>query len=47
MTYGETHQIMWDSLVDYDTLEWQRTLQDLEKVVDVAYEDFLKDFDKV
>ena len=38
---------MWDSLLDYDILEWQRTLTDLEKTLDVSYEEALKGFDNV
>ena len=38
---------MWDSLLDYGRLEWQRTLTDLEKTLDVSYEEALKGFDNV
>ena len=37
---------LWDSFIDYDTLEWQRTLQDLDKAPDIAYENVLSSFDK-
>ena len=43
----KTHQGVWDSLLDNGRLEWQRTLIDLEKAPDVAYEDVLKEFDNV
>ena len=43
----KTHQVVRDSLLDYDGLEWQRTLHDLEKTLDIAYEDVLNDFDLV
>jgi hypothetical protein len=36
------HQVVWDSLLGYGRLEWQRTLMVLEKTLDVAYEDVLK-----
>ena len=26
----KTHQIVWDSLLDYGRLEWQQTLNNLE-----------------
>ena len=41
----KTHQVLWDSLLDNDRLEWQRTLTDSEIAPDVAYEDVLKGFD--
>ena len=34
-------------LLQYGRLEWQWTLQDMEKAPDVAYEDDLKEFDSV
>ena len=40
-----TRQVVWDSLLDYDRLEWQRTLHDFNKVPDVAYQHVLDDFD--
>jgi hypothetical protein len=43
----KTHQLVWDSLIDYGSLEWQSTLQDLIKAMDIAYEDVLRKFDKV
>ena len=43
----KTHQVVWDSLLDCGRLEWQQTLYDLEKTLDVAYEDVLKEFDSV
>ena len=43
----KTHQVVWDSSLDYDRLEWQQTLTDSEKTLDVAYEDVLKEFDNV
>ena len=44
---GKQHQVVWDSLINYGILEWQRTLRDLKKVLDDAYDDFLREFDKV
>lgn len=38
---------MWDSLLDYGRLEWQRTLTDSEKVPEVAYQDVLNEFDSI
>lgn len=38
---------MWDFLLDYGRLKWQRTLQDLETTSNVVYEDVLSEFDKV
>lgn len=43
----KTHQVVWDSLIDYGSLEWQSTLQDSKKAMDIAYEDVLRKFDKV
>jgi hypothetical protein len=42
-----THQVMWDSLLDYGRLERRRTLHDFNKVPDVAYQHVLDDFDLV
>lgn len=42
----EKHAKLWDSLLDYRRLEWQCTLLDLEKTLDIAYDD-LKKFDKI
>ena len=41
----KTYQAVWDSLLDYDRLKWQRTLQDMEKALDVTYQDILREFD--
>lgn len=38
---------MWDPLLDKGRLEWQGTLQDLKKTLGVAYDDALREFDKV
>ena len=42
---GKTRQVNWDALQDYDRIEWKRTLKDLEKTLDMAYHDFLNEFD--
>ena len=39
----KNHQVVWDSLLDYGRLDWQHTLQDLNKTLDVAYEDVLRE----
>ena len=39
--------MMWDSLLDYGRLEWQQTLQDLEKAPDITYLDVPKKLDSV
>ena len=41
------HQYVWDSLLDYGRIEWKWTLMDLEKALDVAYQDVLEEFDSV
>lgn len=43
------HQVVWDFLIDYGRLEWQRTFHDMQKKTtpDVAYEDVLNEIDKV
>lgn len=43
----KTYQIVWDSLVDYGRLDWQQTLSNLEKALDVAYEDVFRGFDSI
>ena len=43
----KTHQVVWDSLLDYGRHEWQQTLTDLDKTPDVAYQDALKDLGNV
>ena len=37
----------WDALHDYGRIEWQRTLSDLEKAHDVAYQDVINKFDVI
>ena len=41
----KTRQVIWDALQDYGRIEWKRTLNNLEKAPDVAYQDILKKFD--
>ena len=41
----ETHQVIWEALQGYSRIKWQRTLADLEKAPDVAYQDVLNKFD--
>lgn len=43
----KTHKVVWGSLLDYGRLEWQWTRMKLEKALDIAYEDVLKEFDYV
>ena len=43
----KTHQVVWDALQDYGRIEWKRTLLDLEKAPDIAYQDVLKEFDSI
>ena len=33
----KTCQAIWDALQDYGRIEWKRTLECLEKTLDVAY----------
>ena len=40
----KTRQIIWDALQDYGMIEWKRTLRDLEKALDAAYDDMLNEF---
>ena len=47
MANGEIHKVAWDSLLAYGRLEWQWTLTNLEKTLDVAYKDVLKIFDNI
>lgn len=41
----KTWQVICDNLQGHGRTEWQRTLADLEKAPDVAYQDNLTDFD--
>ena len=43
----KTHQVVWDSLLDFGRLEWQWTLMCLEKTPNFAYDDAFKEFDNV
>ena len=43
----KTRQVIWDTLQDYGRIEWQRTLSDLEKAPDIAYQDVLNEFDSI
>ena len=38
---NKTHQVVWDSLLDYDRLDWQWTFMDLKNTPGVAYENVL------
>ena len=41
----KTRQVIWDALQGYGRIEWKRTCMDLEKTLDVAYQDILNKFD--
>jgi hypothetical protein len=41
----KTRQVIWDNLQGHGRTEWQHTLADLEKALDIAYQDILTDFD--
>jgi hypothetical protein len=43
----KAHQVTWDALQDYGRIKWNRTLLDLEKAPDVAYQDVRKEFDSI
>jgi hypothetical protein len=43
----KTHQVIWDALHDYGMIEWQQTLSDLEKALDIAYQDVLNEVDLI
>ena len=43
----KTRKIIWNALQDYGKIEWQWTLSDLEKAMDVAYQDVLNEFDSI
>lgn len=47
LPFEKTRPIIWDALQDYARVEWKRTLSDLEKALDVAYQDVLSEFDSV
>ena len=46
-TIEKMHKMNWDALHDYGRIEWQRTLSDLEKAHDVAYQDVINKFDVI
>ena len=41
----KTRQVSWDVLHDYERVVWKRALSDLERALDVAYQDILNEFD--
>ena len=41
----KTRLVIWDALHDYDRIKWKRILADLEKAMEVAYQDVLYEFD--
>jgi hypothetical protein len=43
----KTQRHVWNAFLDYGSIDWQKTLTDLEKAPDVAYGDVLEGFDKV
>lgn len=40
------YQVVWDSLIDYGKIDWQQTLSDLKKALDLA-KDVLREFDSI
>ena len=43
-TIEKTRQVVWDALKDYGRIEWKWTLPDLEKALDMAYQNVLYEF---
>ena len=43
----KTREVIWDTLQDYGRIEWKRTLNFLEEVPDVAYQDVLNEFNSM
>ena len=43
----KTHQVIWDTLHVYGRIEWQQTLLDFKKVLYIAYQDVLNEFDSM
>ena len=41
----KTRQVIWDVLHDYGRVVWKQALSDLERALDVAYQDILNEFD--
>ena len=39
----KTRQVIWDAVHDYGRIEWNHTLEDLEKTQDMAYQDVLNE----
>lgn len=47
MGSGKFRKLVQDSLEDYGIIEWQWTLKDLAKDVEVAYQVVLDEFDSI
>ena len=43
----KSHQVVWNSWLDYERIEWQWTLTNLEKAPDVTYQDVFEEFNMV
>lgn len=43
----KTYQVVWDSLLDQGRLDSQQTVSNLEKALDVAYEDVFRGSDSI
>ena len=43
----KTHQVVWDVVLEYGRIEWQDTLKNLQKSLNVAYQDVLDELDSV
>ena len=40
-------QAIWGAMQDYGRIKWKRAILDLEKALDVAYQDILNEFDSI
>jgi hypothetical protein len=47
MAHFKKHRFIWDAMHDYDKIEWQWSLLNLEDALDVAYQDILNKFDAI
>lgn len=44
-TAKKVHQVVWESLICYRQIEWQKMLKNLAKTYDIAYHEVVDEFD--
>lgn len=38
-SWWKTHHVIWGALLDYGRIEWQKTLKDIDRAPNVAYDE--------